>query len=434
MAISHWRSSATSLAYACARFPRGVFAASLCGPQRRVRDIHGDAKPTSSSTTRKRRLDVAIVGLPNSGKSQLLNILTGATVSAVSRKRHTTREGVLGVRTVVGVEAVTQLLFVDTPGFLKTRDAKEEGLSRDLMVSARQEMVAVDFTVLVVDAARRFTSDIRPTIVELMMQAINSQGRMENDDLEDDENDDDGGESETGSDTTDTDNDTLSEPFLPLQKFAVVLNKVDLVHPKSYLLELAMEIGSIAQECLKYSTKSRSTEQMVSDQSDDPSIDVGELLETMPTFFYTSALKDEGVDDLLDFLLKKATPSKVFEAEPGQSTTMQPEERAQEIIREKLYRCLHKEVPHCIRQKNRLFQVIQNGSSNEKRDYTLLIQQDLIVQSKSHQDLVHGRGDQTLQRIRESAERDMIKAFGCNVKLHLHVKLAKSKQRPWSVG
>jgi GTPase len=374
----------------------------------------------------KRRLDVAIVGLPNSGKSQLLNILTGATVSAVSRKRHTTREGVLGVRTVLGVDAVTQLLFVDTPGFLKTRDAKEEGLSRDLMVSARQEMVAVDFTVLVIDAARRFSDDVRPAIVELMMQAINSQGRMENDDLEDDENDGVDGDSETGSDTTESD---IFEPFLPLQKFAIVLNKVDLVHPKSYLLELAMEIGSIAQECLKYSTGSRSTEEIVSDQSNDPSIDVGVLLETMPTFFYTSALKDEGVDDLLDFLLKKATPSKVFEAEPGQSTTMQPEERAQEIIREKLYRCLHKEVPHCIRQKNRLFQVTQNGPSNEKRDYTLLIQQDLIVQSKSHQDLVHGRGDQTLQRIRESAERDMIKAFGCNVKLHLHVKLAKSKQR-----
>ena len=67
---------------------------------------------SSSHKQQKKRLDVAIVGMPNAGKSQLLNVLTQTTVAAVSRKRHTTREGILGARTIFLDDSATQLLFV----------------------------------------------------------------------------------------------------------------------------------------------------------------------------------------------------------------------------------------------------------------------------------------------------------------------------------
>lgn len=399
-----------------------------------LRSNGNDEKVITNAVTKlKRRLDVAIVGLPNAGKSQLLNVLTGANVAAVSRKRHTTREGILGAKTITGDDQLTatQLLFVDTPGFLMTGAAKREGLDRDLMVTARREMVAVDYTVIVVDAARRFTSDVRDSLVELMMQAVTAQGRIEvnsesdsDSESESDDSESDGDDSEVSDESDDEIEPVEQEEekeFLPHQKFAVVLNKVDLVYPKSHLLQLAMEIGSVAQECLQYNEHST---------RDKPPLGEAVLLEIMPTFFYTSALKNEGVDDLLGFLVKKATPAEHFEVEPGQATTMLPEEQAEEIIREKIYRCLHKEVPYQIRQQNRLFQVVKDNEGK----LSLSIQQDLIVQSKSHQELVHGRGNQTLERIRESAERDMQKSFNCKVALHLHVKLAKSKQRPWSIG
>lgn len=77
-------------------------------------------------------------------------------------------------------------------------------------------------------------------------------------------------------------------------------------------------------------------------------------------------------------------------------------------------------VPHSVLQVNRLFR------KTEKR---VIIHQDLVVFTKSHQKLVAGSGGRTLQRIQDSAAMDLKQLFGCDVSLRLHVKLNKSKQR-----
>ena len=62
---------------------------------------------------------VAIVGKPNVGKSTLLNSLLGVKVAPTSPRPQTTRKGVRGIRTEDGV----QVVFVDTPGLHKPKDA-----------------------------------------------------------------------------------------------------------------------------------------------------------------------------------------------------------------------------------------------------------------------------------------------------------------------
>ena len=386
---------------------------------------------------RRRRLDIAIVGLPNAGKSQLLNVITGSSISAVSRKRHTTRQGITAAKTITkhdkeGKATTTQLLFVDTPGFVDTgssingsrnRSTKNiEKLDRDLMISeARREMVAVDYTVIVLDAARRFTPDVRAATVELMMMALASQGRIEEfqEDKKDsiDETEATGGESSKDGEEV--------EVMLPHQKFAVVLNKVDLIYPKSSLLAYAFELGAIAQECLQYRPARQLPDGSMSESTTVP-MDESTLVEVMPTFFYISALENDGVDDLLNFLLEKSTPANVFEMEPGTATNQSPEERSEEIIREKVYRCLHKELPYQIQQRNRTFKVTKDKESGK---LGLYIEQDLLVASKTHQELVRGRGSRTLERIRETAEFTMKLMFKCDVTLKLEVKFVKSKNQ-----
>ena len=58
---------------------------------------------------------VAIIGLPNAGKSTLLNTILGQKLTITSPKPQTTRKKILGILS----EENYQIIFIDTPGILK---------------------------------------------------------------------------------------------------------------------------------------------------------------------------------------------------------------------------------------------------------------------------------------------------------------------------
>lgn len=87
---------------------------------------------------------VALIGLPNSGKSTLLNTLVGEKLAAVSQTPQTTRGRILGV--VERGEA--QLAFLDTPGVHQAHHALNERMLRHIEVALQE----ADMILWVVDA------------------------------------------------------------------------------------------------------------------------------------------------------------------------------------------------------------------------------------------------------------------------------------------
>lgn len=92
----------------------------------------------------KRSVFVTITGVPNVGKSSILNRILGRKIAIVSSKPQTTRTRITGIFT----DGDDQLVFIDTPGLLKPRNQLGE-----YMVKAINESVqGGDVAVLVVEA------------------------------------------------------------------------------------------------------------------------------------------------------------------------------------------------------------------------------------------------------------------------------------------
>ncbi len=89
---------------------------------------------------------VALIGVPNAGKSTLMNTLVGAKVSIVSRKVQTTRTQIRGI----AMAGATQIVFVDTPGIF----APKRRLEKAMVTSAWGGAADADRVGVLIDVTR----------------------------------------------------------------------------------------------------------------------------------------------------------------------------------------------------------------------------------------------------------------------------------------
>lgn len=93
----------------------------------------------------------AIVGLPNVGKSTLLNRVLGRRLVAVSAKPQTTRDRIVGVHNIPYDGGSAQIAYVDTPGVQDGRGPLRRYM-RDAAITAT---AAADVVLMLVDATDR---------------------------------------------------------------------------------------------------------------------------------------------------------------------------------------------------------------------------------------------------------------------------------------
>lgn len=96
--------------------------------------------------TKQKIIHVALTGLPNAGKSTLMNALIGQKVSIVTPKAQTTRNKTLGIFNYND----TQMIFIDTPGLL----TPEKALHRTMMKAAWAGVNEAEYGYFLIDAKK----------------------------------------------------------------------------------------------------------------------------------------------------------------------------------------------------------------------------------------------------------------------------------------
>jgi GTP-binding protein Era len=128
-----------------------------------------------------RHATLAIIGLPNAGKSTLLNVLLGQKLAATSQVPQTTRTRVLGVVN----RGPVQLAFLDTPGI----HLPQHALNERMMAHVDQALEEADLLLWMVDAdaylgtgehalAKRLRKQDRPVYLLLNKVDLLSKGRL----------------------------------------------------------------------------------------------------------------------------------------------------------------------------------------------------------------------------------------------------------------
>ncbi len=90
---------------------------------------------------------VALAGLPNAGKSTLLNALLGEKIAITSHKPQTTRNAIIGIKTTDDA----QIIYVDTPGY----HMGGSKLNRAMIRQAEEAILSVDLVCVLADPAER---------------------------------------------------------------------------------------------------------------------------------------------------------------------------------------------------------------------------------------------------------------------------------------
>ncbi len=125
---------------------------------------------------------VAVLGLPNAGKSTLINALVGEKVTITSRKSQTTRMQLRGI----ALEGMSQIVLIDTPGIFKPKAR----LDFAMVEAAWAGLEEAELCLLIVDASKKDAVEAQAPLLKRLKEAgkpvwliLNKVDRMRKEDL-----------------------------------------------------------------------------------------------------------------------------------------------------------------------------------------------------------------------------------------------------------
>lgn len=131
--------------------------------------------------------------------------------------------------------------------------------------------------------------------------------------------------------------------------------------------------------------------------------------------FLVSALKGDGLGDLLDYVAMQALPGPFLFPE-DQTTDMPMRALASEIVREQVFEQLHEELPYEI--------AVETEGWKQKKDGSARVDCTIHVARDNQRSIVLGKGGVKIKSIGARARRALSEVVGHPVHLFLHVKVS----------
>ena len=130
-----------------------------------------------------------------------------------------------------------------------------------------------------------------------------------------------------------------------------------------------------------------------------------------------SALRGEGKEELLEEMCRYAVPGPALFPE-GVDTDQPDRQVCAELVREKLLRCLDREVPHGT--------AVEVTRFSERDDGIIDLDVTIYCEKASHKGIIIGKNGAMLKKIGESARRDIERFMGAKVFLQSWVKVREN--------
>jgi len=130
-----------------------------------------------------------------------------------------------------------------------------------------------------------------------------------------------------------------------------------------------------------------------------------------------SAMRKNGTEELMREMEKYAQPGPALF--PEDMDTDQPDKQVcAELVREKLLRCLDKEIPHGT--------AVEVTKFSERDDGIIDLDVTIYCEKASHKGIIIGKGGAMLKKIGESARHDIERFMGTKVYLQTWVKVKEN--------
>uniref|UniRef100_A0A182X0T9 GTPase Era, mitochondrial n=1 Tax=Anopheles quadriannulatus TaxID=34691 RepID=A0A182X0T9_ANOQN len=340
--------------------------------------------PADSNST-ERLIKVAIVGMPNAGKSTLINRLIDQRVCPVSAKVHTTRKASKAIHS----KANSQAILFDTPGLVGSREIKKHQLDTQFVSACRHAIQHSALIGVVHDVSNSWTRHaLSPVLLRLL------------------------------------------EEYAHIPSF-LILNKIDTLKSKRILLDIVRNLTCDQLASIRnYGPPTRrrksrdagAEEKAPSDGLEGKEITSPSRVEGWPHFteiFMVSAMTGDGLREVMSFIHANAK-QQPWEHLPDEHTDQPPEQLIVQSVRARLLDFMPQEIPYLLQTELEYYEVV---GGRILASTIVTCPNDRIAR------LVCGESNGKLRQINEQVTSDLIETFGMPVLLTITTRVRNKESK-----